>query len=66
MTVICDICGRIISEKEKRLDGLPAGVGFQLQSGQVINVCTECILAFSEHPRKLADHVVKIIQREDR
>lgn len=47
--------------KHKRPDGLPAGFGFRLQSGQVINICTDCFLLFSWHPSRFADYVVKII-----
>lgn len=41
----CDICGKKIDMREKRTDGLPAGVGFELEDGRTINVCTDCIMA---------------------
>lgn len=41
----CDICGKKIDMREKRIDGLPAGVGFELEDGRIINVCTDCVLA---------------------
>ena len=40
----CDICGKKIYMKEKRLDGLPVAVGFELEDGRIINVCTECVM----------------------
>lgn len=39
----CDICGKKIY-REKRLDGLPVAVGFELEDGRIINVCTECVM----------------------
>ena len=41
----CDICGKKIDMREIRIDGLPAGVGFKLEDGRTINVCTDCVLA---------------------
>ena len=41
----CDFCGKKIDMREKRADGLPAGVGFELENGRIINLCTDCILA---------------------
>ena len=41
----CDICGKKIDMREKRTDGLPAGVGFELEDGSIVNVCTDCIMA---------------------
>lgn len=43
--VKCEFCGKKIDTREKRIDGLPAGVGFKLEDGRVINICTECIMA---------------------
>lgn len=40
----CDICGKKIDTREKRIDGLPAGVGFELEDRRIVNVCTDCIL----------------------
>ena len=62
--MICDICGRIIDCKRKRLDALPAGVGIKLHSGQVVNVCTDCVMEFSDHPSHFAKYVVKIIDNK--
>lgn len=42
--VKCDICGKRIDKKEKRTDGLPAGVGFELEDGRIINLCTDCVM----------------------
>lgn len=43
--VKCDICGKKIDMREKRTDGLPAGFGFELEDGSIVNVCTDCVLA---------------------
>lgn len=43
--VKCDFCGKKIDMREKRADGLPAGVGFELEDGRIINLCTDCVLA---------------------
>lgn len=40
----CDKCGNIISNKIKRADGLPNGVGFELEDGRLINLCSGCIM----------------------
>lgn len=40
----CDICGKRIYTSERRLDGLPVAVGFELEDGRIINVCTECVM----------------------
>lgn len=58
--MICDFCGRIIDCKYKRPDALPPGVGVQLNSGQVINVCTDCIMEFSKNASHFSKYVVKI------
>ena len=59
--MICDICGRIIDCKYKRPDALPAGVGIQLNSGQVLNVCMDCIM----DPSHFEKYVVKIIDAKE-
>lgn len=41
--IVCSDCGRVIDPQKKRKDGLPDGVGFVLENGKVVNVCTECI-----------------------
>lgn len=40
----CDKCGNIISNKIQRADGLPNGVGFELEDGRLINLCSGCIM----------------------
>lgn len=42
MKIKCDKCGKKF-QPGVRPDGLPTGMGFQLENGTSINVCTECI-----------------------
>ena len=42
-TIKCDECGKEF-EVGSRPDGLPNGVGFQLEDGTIWNVCAECIV----------------------
>lgn len=39
----CDKCNNNISDTIERADGLPNGVGFQLEDGRLINICADCI-----------------------
>lgn len=41
--IICNNCGKEIIPGN-RPDGLPNGVGFQLSDGNVMNVCTDCLI----------------------
>jgi DNA-directed RNA polymerase subunit RPC12/RpoP len=43
---ICNNCKKTF-EAGQRSDGLPNGAGFELESGEVINVCTDCIIKMS-------------------
>lgn len=40
--IICDECGKKI--KPGNTDGMPNGVGFQLENGKIINICQACII----------------------
>lgn len=40
--IICDKCGKEV-EFGNQPNGLPNGVGFELDDGEVINVCAECM-----------------------
>ena len=40
--IYCTVCGREIIPGT-RPDGLPNGVGFELEDGTIIPVCDECI-----------------------
>lgn len=40
--IICDKCNRTIEHGNKE-NGIPNGVGFQLESGKMINLCSDCI-----------------------
>lgn len=42
MNIKCDKCGKKF-KPGMRTDGLPTGVGFQLENGKILNVCSECI-----------------------
>ena len=42
MKIICNKCGKKI--KNGNSNGLPNGLGFQLQTGEVINLCQKCII----------------------
>ena len=39
----CDRCGNMISKTLVRGDGLPNGVGLELESGKVRTLCAECL-----------------------
>jgi len=40
----CARCGKVIVPGN-RPDGIPNGVGFQLEHGITINICAECLIA---------------------
>lgn len=40
--LICDKCNNPIEYGSKE-NGIPNGVGFQLESGKMINLCIDCI-----------------------
>ncbi len=46
MTIKCNECGKEISPVET--NGLPNGVGFELEDGTIWNVCAECLVKISE------------------
>ena len=41
--ILCDECGKEI--KPGNTNGMPNGVGFQLQDGKIINMCQDCLIA---------------------
>lgn len=43
----CSDCGKYFYPGN-RADGLPAGVGFRTADGNIINVCTDCIIKKGE------------------
>jgi len=43
----CKKCGKEF-EVGNRPDGLPNGVGFEMEDGSIINICTECIIKNGE------------------
>ena len=40
---ICDFCGKKFYEG-RRTDGLPNGVGFELEDGTIVQCCCECLI----------------------
>lgn len=41
--MICKNCGKVFAFGN-RPDGIPNGVGFQLQNGEIINLCADCLI----------------------
>lgn len=39
----CDCCGKTFKDGY-RPDGIPNGLGFQLQDGRIFNMCAECLV----------------------
>ena len=60
----CQSCGREF-EVGKRPDGLPNGVSFQLEDGNVIIYCTECIINKGKRRNLTSDILNKYYHRED-
>lgn len=42
--IICNNCGKEINPEEIREDGLPAGVGFMKEDGEIVNMCADCLI----------------------
>lgn len=51
----CDRCKSNISESIIRADGLPSGVGFELESGKVITLCAACIMELGKRDARGKD-----------
>ena len=60
----CQSCGREF-EAGNRPDGLPNGVGFQLEDGSVISCCTECIIKKGKRSNLTNDILNRYYGRED-
>jgi hypothetical protein len=41
---ICSECGKEINLEEIREDGLPAGVAFMKEDGEVVKMCADCLI----------------------
>ena len=41
---ICNECGKEINLEEIREDGLPAGVAFMKEDGEVVKMCADCLI----------------------
>ena len=54
----CDMCEKYFPIG-KRADGTPNGVGFHLEDGSVINVCSSCIEITAENPRYFDEFLEK-------
>lgn len=50
MLIKCNECGKYFTSGN-RPDGLPNGIGFVLNDGTKINVCTDCIIERGEEVR---------------
>ena len=44
MNIVCSECGKIFHPGNNE-QGIPNGVGFVLEKGEIYNVCSECIEA---------------------
>lgn len=42
--IICNECGKEINPEEIREDGLPAGIGFVKEDGEMVNMCADCLI----------------------
>lgn len=47
MKIKCDNCGKEF-EPGNRPDGIPNGIGYQLQDGTIYNICTDCIIKIGQ------------------
>lgn len=50
MLIKCDMCKKIIDTDKARPDGTPNGVGFELEDGTMLNVCSKCIAKTGDDP----------------
>lgn len=62
--MICIKCGREFQEGN-RPDGLPNGVGFQMEDGSIISCCTECIITKGKRSSLTSTILNKYYGRED-
>lgn len=58
MLIKCDMCGKEIIPGNDE-NGLPNGVGFELEDGTMLNVCSECICALGDN----AEEFDKFLER---
>ena len=56
----CDECGKFF-EVGNRPDGIPNGIGFEMEDGTVYNVCSQCIMSMT--PER-AEEIAKMINKE--
>lgn len=52
----CDMCGKLF-EAGNRPDGTPNGVGFHLEDGSLLNVCSECVEKTGDNPKYFDDFI---------
>jgi len=62
---ICNICKKPFKAGQRK-DGLPYGSGFELKSGEVINVCTDCIIKMSADDIAGRERVLKQLRKRGR
>ena len=48
----CETCGKEIVPGNDE-NGLPNGVGFELEDGSLLNVCSDCIAEVGRNPKYL-------------
>lgn len=44
---VCDFCGKKFYEGN-RPDGLPNGVGFEVEDGTIVKCCCECLISMGK------------------
>ena len=56
MLIKCDMCGKEF-EAGNRADGTPNGVGFTLEDGSKLTVCSDCICKTGENHKYFDDFI---------
>ena len=51
--IICDECGKEI--KPGNTNGMPNGVGFELEDGKIISICQSCLIEMGKKAKKEGD-----------
>lgn len=53
LKIKCDFCGKSFKVYEKRKDGMPNGMRFELKDGSYMNVCADCFLNDDQYRKVL-------------
>lgn len=56
MRIKCEMCGKEIIPGNDE-NGLPNGVGFELEDGIILTVCSDCICKTGENPKYFDDFI---------